>query len=76
MFTLSFTPELVRPIIKSHQQELLETAKHTRSVPFLTWGRRAAKYSIRVNIGKVLVAIGKKLQEPYSANAWDLSAQA
>lgn len=74
MFTLGFTPELVRPIIESQRQELLKTARHTRSVS--TSGQRTAKYPIRVSIGKVLVAIGQKLQEPYSAGAWDLSAQA
>lgn len=75
MFTLGFTPELVRPIIESHRQKLLRTAKHARALPFFVLSWPIAKYPIRVNIGKALVAIGQKLQEPYSANAWDMPAQ-
>ena len=58
-----FTDETAR-MIKLRQQELLEDAARYRLVRRRTVGRRVGQ-RIRVALGRALVAVGQKLQEPY-----------
>ena len=58
-----FTEETSQ-MIRLRRQELLEEAARERLIRSGTAGRRAGQ-RIRVALGKALVAIGRKLQEPY-----------